>query len=184
MIKYKPFLHKIEVADYFVNKLAANKWLASVLAVTPSHSYEFFSDRNDDQRIYFQDDPFGNHEDLDLIDLHPTAEAEIETDDSIIIASCFAQHNYISLAVESKEEFLKSFEIRIYYDDALQLESILYLTIEYQNVISTENYLEFMTHLLDLRVKVFWQEALVLGEQVTNCNVFKGHPLMEMNWSK
>ncbi len=58
-----------------------------------------------------------DYEEIHLIDLHPTADAEIETKHSTLILSCFAPHHYICLSVESKELFLKSFEIRIYYDD-------------------------------------------------------------------
>ena len=141
-----------------------------------------FSDRNDENRFYFQDDPFGDYEGIHLIDLHPTADAEIETKYSTLIVSCFAQHNYICLSVESKEFFLKSFAIRIYYDDLLQLQEALSLLIEHQDVISTENYLELIARLLDSEFKVFWQSGLVLGEEVTRANLVNGHPVMEMNW--
>ncbi len=123
-----------------------------------------------------------DYEEIHLIDLHPTADAEIETKHSTLILSCFAPHHYICLSVESKEFFLKSFEIRIYYDDLLQLQEALSILIEYQDVISTENDYGFISRLLDVNFKIFWQSGLVLGEEVTRANLLNGHPVIQMNW--
>ncbi|MGB0387369.1 MAG: hypothetical protein ACPGWR_21320 [Ardenticatenaceae bacterium] len=184
MIKYKESITFYSIEEYFIEKLTTNKWLASILE-QPAHSSDhdpLFSDRHDENRFYFQDDPFGDYEGTHLIDLHPTADAEIETKHSTLIVSCFTHHHYISLSVESKEFFFKSFEVRIYYDDFIQLQNALSLLIEYQDVISTENYLGFIARLLDSNLKVFWQSGLVLGEEVTSRNLLNGHPVMEMNW--
>lgn len=182
VIKYKESITFYSIEEYFIEKLTTNNWLASILqqsAYSSGHDPLFSDDEN---RFYFQNDPFGDYEGTHLIDLHPTADGEIETKYSTLIVSCFAHHHYISLSVESKEFFFKSFEVRIYYDDFMQLESALSLLIEYQDIISTENYLVFIERLLDLKLKVFWQSGLVLGEEVTNHNLLNGHPVMEMNW--
>lgn len=182
VIEYKESITLHSIEDYFIEKLTTNKWLASILQQSADSSDygPLFSD--DENRFYFQEDPFGDYEGTHLIDLHPTADGEIETKHSTLIVSCFAHHHYISLSVESKGFFFKSFEVRIYYDDFMQLQSALSLLIEYQNVISTENYLGFIERLLDLNIKVFWQSGLVLGEEVTSRNLLNGHPVMEMNW--
>lgn len=184
MIKYRESIKVYGINEYFIHKLTTNKWFGSILqqSADSSHRDPLFSDRNDENRFYFQNDPFGDYEGTHLIDLHPTADAEIESKYSTLIVSCFAQQHYISLTVESKEFFFKSFEVRIYYDDLEQLEDTLSLLIEYQDLISTENYLRFMTGLLDLKLKVFWQSGLVLGKEVTKGNLLNGHPVMEMNW--
>lgn len=181
MIKYKESIKIYDIDEYFLDKLTKHKWCGSILQ--PSGHDPLFSDRNDENRFYFQNDPFGDYEGTDLIDLHPTANAEIESAHSTLIVCCFAQNHYISLTVESKEFFLKSFEIRIYYEDLRQLEDALSLLVEYQDRISTENYLRFITGLLDLNLKVFWQSGLVLGKEVTKRNLLNGHPVMEKNWS-
>ncbi len=179
MIKYKESITFYSIEEYFIHKLTTNKWLTSILS---SDRDPLFSDRNDENRFYFQDDPFGDYEGIHLIDLHPTADAEIETKHSTLILSCFAPHHYICLSVESKEFFLKSFEIRIYYDDLLQLQEALSILIEYQDVISTENDYGFISRLLDVNFKIFWQSGLVLGEEVTRANLLNGHPVIQMNW--
>lgn len=184
MIKYKESIKISSIEEYFIDKLTTNHWLGSILqqSVSSSDRDPLFSDGDDENSFYFQEDPFGDYEGIHLIDLHPTADAEIETKSSTLIVSCFAQHHYICLSVDSKEFFLKSFEIRIYYDHLMQLQKALSLLIEYQDVISTENYLEFIARLLDYDFNVFWQSGLVLGEEVTRTNLLNGHPVMEMNW--
>jgi len=184
MIKYKESIKVYSIEEDFIHKLTTNQWLGSILqqSVPSSDRDPLFSDHDDQNRFYFGFTPFGDYEGIHLIDLHPTADAEIESKSSTLILSCFAQHHYISLSVESKEFFLKSFEIRIYYDDFMQLQEALSLLIEYQDVISTENYLGFIARLLDSKFKVFWQSGLVLGKEVTRANLLNGHPVMEMNW--
>lgn len=176
MSEYKEIPDKLKDYEHFANYLTIHQWECEIFP--PEYSSLDSDNKNDE--LAGRPDPFGSYDTSHLIDLHPTANADLETEHSTLIAACFAQHNYISMYVESKDVFLKSFEICVYYKDIADLINFLSVISSYQEVISTENYLEFIAGLLDFKLKVVWLSGQALLEEVTYQNLSEGHPDLQM----